>query len=155
MDQINFWYNEKNRLKYFDGFSYGQFNSDADFLMLKNYAKVSASPLAIVQNWFDCFRRLICVCCLASFANCFFWCLPPFVIRSEYRWHHMESRCQEADVRQEDSPRKHTKVLETKQAKKRIMIGKANNFASRASKSYKYNTYLYITRARIEFNKVY
>jgi transcription initiation factor TFIIH subunit 4 len=37
-DQIHFWYNEKNRLQFTDGVFYGHFNSEEDYLMLKNYA---------------------------------------------------------------------------------------------------------------------
>lgn len=40
VDQIKFWYGERNRLKYWDGQYYGQFNSDEDYLLLKNYSKV-------------------------------------------------------------------------------------------------------------------
>jgi hypothetical protein len=43
MDQINIWYAERNRMKFSEGVFYGQFNSDEDFLVLKNYAKVRFS----------------------------------------------------------------------------------------------------------------
>ena len=44
-DQVHFWYNERNRLKFFEGVFYGQFNSDDDFLSLKNYARVNLDSL--------------------------------------------------------------------------------------------------------------
>lgn len=39
-DQINFWYNERNRLTMNGGVFYGAFNSDDDYFLLKNYSKV-------------------------------------------------------------------------------------------------------------------
>ncbi|CAF0885095.1 unnamed protein product [Brachionus calyciflorus] len=53
-DQIHFWYNERNRLKFDEGVFYGQFNSDDDFLSLKNYAK---DIDALV--WFNDSKRLM------------------------------------------------------------------------------------------------
>ena len=38
-DQINFWFNERNRLTLTESVFYGQFNSEEDFFFLKNYAK--------------------------------------------------------------------------------------------------------------------
>lgn len=38
-DQINFWYNERNRLTMNGGVFYGAFNSDDDYFLLKNYSK--------------------------------------------------------------------------------------------------------------------
>lgn len=38
-DQINFWYNERNRLTLTEGVFYGQFNSEEEFFFLKTYAK--------------------------------------------------------------------------------------------------------------------
>lgn len=38
-DQLNFWFNERNRLTLHESVFYGQFNSVDDFFFLKNYAK--------------------------------------------------------------------------------------------------------------------
>lgn len=52
-DQVHFWYNERNRLKFFEGVFYGQFNSDDDFLSLKNYARVN------LNIWKEIKKKLI------------------------------------------------------------------------------------------------
>lgn len=40
-DQISMWYEERNRFKFTEGVFYGQFNSEDDYQMLKNYAQVN------------------------------------------------------------------------------------------------------------------
>ncbi|RNA05110.1 general transcription factor IIH subunit 4 [Brachionus plicatilis] len=57
-DQVHFWYNERNRLKFFEGVFYGQFNSDDDFLSLKNYARDIDALI-----WFNDSKRLMSEVC--------------------------------------------------------------------------------------------
>ena len=56
IDQIFIWYAERNRLKFSEGVFYGQFNSDDDYLSLRNYAKDIDSLI-----WSNDTRRLMVV----------------------------------------------------------------------------------------------